>query len=86
MPESEKTTTRISNEAVVLVMAGTMSTAATLQAITYHLLSDPRILKRLKAELESVMPDPNEPPNGSKLENLPYLVRNCLWYFGTSIT
>ncbi len=79
MPEHEKSTARLREEAYVLVVAGTESTAGTLAAITYQLLSNPEILGKLKAELEIAMPDPNELPVSSKLEGLPYLVR-CFVY------
>lgn len=76
MPESEKSGVRLREEAYVLVVAGAETTAGTLAAITYQLLSKPAMLKKLKAELETAMPDPNERPVTSKLEGLPYLV--CL--------
>lgn len=73
MPESEKKTERLKEEAYVIVIAGTDTTATTLGALTYHLLANPRILNKLKTELETAMPDPNEPPTLA-LETLPYLV------------
>ncbi|KAJ1326613.1 cytochrome P450 family 628 [Microdochium nivale] len=73
IPESEKGTERLGDEAMILVIAGSDTTASTLACITYHLLADPKLLSRLKAELETVMPDPNELPVASKLEGLPLL-------------
>jgi cytochrome P450 len=61
---------------MVIVIAGMETTAQTLTALTYHILSNPPILKRLKAELELAMPDPGQLPVASKLEGLPYLVRS----------
>ena len=75
IPDSEKETRRLADEAMVLLIAGMETTAQTLSALTYHLLANPQILKRLKKELEAAMPDPNELPTASKLESLPYLVR-----------
>jgi cytochrome P450 len=60
---------------MVIVIAGMETTAQTLTALIYHLLSNPPILKRLKAELELAMPDPSQLPVASKLDSLPYLVR-----------
>lgn len=59
---------------MVLLIAGMETTAQTLTAITYHLLTNPLILRRLKDELELAMPDPNQLPVASKLDSLPYLV------------
>jgi cytochrome P450 len=75
LPESEKHSTRLAEEANVLLSAGTDSSANTLSAITYHLLSSPRIRKKLREELEEAIPDENERqfPSFSQIENLPYL-------------
>ena len=48
-------------------------TARTLSAITFELLDNPRILKKLQDELAQAMPDPNELPTCAKVETLPYL-------------
>lgn len=74
IPEPEKKTSRVADEALIFVLAGSETTAVPLTALTYHLLSNPPMLKRLKAELESVMPDPQALPEISKIENLPFLV------------
>lgn len=73
IPDSEKSSKRLSQEAMILLIAGMETTAQTLTALTYHLLSNPPILRRLKQELELAMPDPNQLPIASKLDSLPYL-------------
>ena len=73
IPESEKKTMRLADEAVVLVIAGSETTASTLAALMYHLLADRQLFDRLRTELESVMPDPNDLPTASKLDGLPFL-------------
>lgn len=73
LPETEKATQRITDEAMVILFAGTDTTASTLAAIMYHMLADRNALTRLKAELEAVMPDPQQLPEASKLDKLPYL-------------
>lgn len=74
VPESEKETSRLTDEAMVLVIAGSETTASTLAAIIYHMLSDPKALATLKAELETVMPGPDHIlPDSAKLDNLTYL-------------
>jgi cytochrome P450 len=56
-------------------MAGTLTTAWVLEVTTYHLLSTPTILSKLKTELTAAIPSPND--IGSiplpTLESLPYL-------------
>jgi cytochrome P450 len=76
IPDSDKSTERLSDEALILVLAGSETTATSMITPTYYLLSSPPMLKRLKAELETVMPDPNQLPESSKLDGLPFLVRH----------
>lgn len=73
LPESEKATPRLVDEARILLAAGTDTTANTLAAITYHLLANPEILKRLKDELASAIPHPESTPELYQIEGLPYL-------------
>ena len=59
---------------MTLIFAGSETTASTLTCITYYVLSRPNVFKRLRSELESVMPIPDEsPPDPAKLDALPYL-------------
>ncbi|KAG9258790.1 cytochrome P450 [Emericellopsis atlantica] len=71
--ESEKATPRMVDEAMVLAIAGSDTTALTMVAICYEILTQPKIFKRLRAELDSVMPDATQPPDPVKLDNSPYL-------------
>ncbi|KAJ4244772.1 hypothetical protein NW762_014349 [Fusarium torreyae] len=73
IPNSEKGTKRLTDEAMVLVTAGSETTASTLAAITYHLLADTSLMARLRAELKTVMPEPDQLPDQTKLKNLPFL-------------
>lgn len=50
-----------------------MTTAWTLAVATYHLLKSPHILRRLKADLRTAIPDPKRTPHLPVLENVPYL-------------
>lgn len=54
----------------------TTTTAHTLCVLTFHLLQNPEILKKLQLELESVIPEPDSQPRWSELEQLPFLVRS----------
>ncbi|KAJ6441185.1 cytochrome p450 protein [Purpureocillium lavendulum] len=73
LPDAEKKTERILNEATVLLVAGTDTTASTLSAIVYHVLADRAVLRRLKDELQDALPDADEPPSAAQLDALPYL-------------
>jgi cytochrome P450 len=73
LPPKEKTYERLWQEASSLVGAGTETTANTLTVLMYYLIADPRIMKRLKAELLGAIPDPNTIPKELDLERLPYL-------------
>ncbi len=72
LPESEKTSARLAEEAYVLLAAGTDSSANTMASIVYHLLSNPDKLQKLRAELQEAIPDGIQ-PTFARLENLPYL-------------
>ncbi|KFY05415.1 hypothetical protein O988_00004 [Pseudogymnoascus sp. VKM F-3808] len=73
LPEPEKSIRRLSDEAEVLVLAGTLTTAWTLDLSTFHLLRTPSALSKLKAELRAAIPDPSQPTPLVVLEQLPYL-------------
>ncbi|KAM4062734.1 cytochrome p450 [Hirsutella rhossiliensis] len=69
---AEKTVKRLSSEANTLVAAGTETTASALNVLTYHLLSNPSVHERLRAELSTVATNATNLPSWSKLENMPY--------------
>ena len=73
LPESEKTVNRLSHEARLIVGAGTITTSWALCVAIFHLLETPRILLKLKKELQSAIPDPHAQTPLPTLENLPYL-------------
>ncbi|KIW31219.1 uncharacterized protein PV07_02885 [Cladophialophora immunda] len=73
LPENEKSPDRLWQDGQVVVIAGTLTTAAALSEITYHLLRQPGELKALKDELTDAMLDPVALPDMAKLEQLPYL-------------
>lgn len=82
LPEQERATQRVFNEARVIFRATAPTTAATLASATLHLLSNPGILRKLKTELEAAIPDVDSIPTRHQVENLPYLVRafsSCLF-------
>ncbi|KAJ8128196.1 hypothetical protein O1611_g5439 [Lasiodiplodia mahajangana] len=75
LPPQEKSVERLTEEAQVLVMAGTLTTASMLELMTFWLLRQPETLQKLKNELRTVMPsisDIGKVPLAT-LEALPYL-------------
>lgn len=76
LPDSDKSIPRLREEAFQVVGAGIITTAWTLSVATFHLIKNPRILRKLKEDLVSVMPDQNSSvaPPLEVLEGLPYFV------------
>ena len=74
LPPHEKEIQRLTEEGLILLGAGSETTAQTLSVMTFHLLDSPAILRRLKDELVQAIPDPNTSLPWHKLEQLPFLV------------
>lgn len=74
LPESELSVERLSKEAQVLLGAGTVSTARTLDFICYYVLANPEIKTKLQNELREIMANyPSQKPSYVQLEKLPFL-------------
>lgn len=73
LSDKEKSTSRVADEALAVVAAGTETTSWALTVMTYHLLSNPEILERLTQELQRTVNDPRRLPSWTVLEKLPYL-------------
>lgn len=74
LPDSELSVERLSKEAQVLLGAGTVSTARTLDFICYYVLANENIHRKLQNELADVMANyPAQIPSFVQLEKLPYL-------------
>lgn len=73
LPPEEKEIRRLVSEAAALLGAGTETTATALATLTFYILSEPEILSRVTAELQTVVPNPHELPAWTTLEQLPYL-------------
>ena len=69
LPPSEKSLTRLEQEGTLLVMAGTESTAKSIGIAHFHLLSNPEIRNRVRAELKTI----SRSASWTELEQLPYL-------------
>ena len=74
LPEREKETERLWQEAQVICIAGTETTAWALSVITFHLLSNHQVLQTLRDEFESAMPESSQSVDTKELEKLTYLV------------
>ncbi|KAI9734110.1 MAG: hypothetical protein M1835_003401, partial [Candelina submexicana] len=71
-PASEKSMLRMIHEAHTMIGAGTITSAHMLKVTSYHIIANPSILKKLKVELQSVMPDPTTQVSSAQLQQLPY--------------
>ena len=68
----ERSIDRLTDEAQILIAAGTETTARVLVVLTYYLCLHPDVLLRLRKELAKLGTDQ---PNWTDLESVPYLVR-----------
>lgn len=75
LPANEKTLDRLSDEGTVLVAAGSETTGKALTTISYYLMQNPKLMERLKAELNTVLPTPETKVPWATLERQPFLVR-----------
>ncbi|OTB08292.1 hypothetical protein M426DRAFT_52547 [Hypoxylon sp. CI-4A] len=73
LPPAELETERLQHEAIAVIGAGLETTTYTLSVCSYHLLSNPNVLSRLKTELITAIPDPEVIPDLDTLMQLPYL-------------
>jgi len=75
LPEHEKRDVRLSDDAQVLTMAGTLTTAWVLEVVMFWLLRQPDTLRKLKDELKTAIPslDMIGTLPLPVLEQLPYL-------------
>ncbi len=74
LKDRDKLRNRIVEEARNTVGAGTETTASTLSVLTYHLLSNPACLVKLKSELnDTAVASSNQLLDFRTLERLPYL-------------
>ncbi|KAF2665445.1 cytochrome P450 [Microthyrium microscopicum] len=73
LPIEEKSFKRLTDEAEILVAAGSETTARTLSYTSFYLINTSSVLDRLRAELRIIMPDKTSKPTWSKLEQSEYL-------------
>ena len=75
LPPEEKSIDRLAEEGFALILAGADTSTQALIHISYHVLDNPVILGRLRAELRAAIPDPDSPLKWQELEKLSFLVR-----------
>ncbi|KAF7712040.1 Cytochrome P450 monooxygenase [Penicillium ucsense] len=73
LPAEEKAAPRLSQEVFTVIAAGGETTAKNLTTVSYHLLSNPDILEKLRGELNRL--DPDGTASLKDYEAMPYLVR-----------
>ena len=73
LPTEEKAPTRLRDEAFSVVTAGSITVAFTIRSLTYHIMANPQVRRKLLDELCTVMPHRSDHPKLGQLENLPYL-------------
>ncbi|KAK4184516.1 cytochrome P450-like protein [Podospora australis] len=70
----DKTFARLKADAMVLIGAGTETTARTLATALYHILATPRVYDKVLAEVRTIMPSADSPiPPVTKICQLKYL-------------
>ncbi|KAI0601370.1 cytochrome P450 [Biscogniauxia sp. FL1348] len=75
LSEDEMSMNVLQDQAVGLIGAGIASSQWTMVIAAFHIISDRDIYLKLKQELKTTIPDPNEPVSLDKeLEKSPYLV------------
>ncbi|KAL4902748.1 hypothetical protein BDW74DRAFT_169336 [Aspergillus multicolor] len=73
LPPEERTPQRLEDECLVVLGAGTETTARTLTIAAYYLAEDADVLLKLRNELKQVLPTVTSTCSWSELEKLPYL-------------
>ncbi|KAK7697488.1 hypothetical protein SLS64_013500 [Diaporthe eres] len=73
LPSREKTRNRMAQEGFSVLVASGDTIARTLTTAVYHLLANPHVLGRLREELVTVLPGPNDEVELRQLESLSLL-------------
>ena len=75
LPPKERSLRRLQDEALVVLVAGTETTAKALTLAAFYIYQDRPVLLKVRDELRSVIPTPFTEASWPQLEQLPYLVR-----------
>ncbi|KAJ5689085.1 hypothetical protein N7462_003477 [Penicillium macrosclerotiorum] len=68
----------LTDEGFAMVIGGTETTTRSLSIGFFHILNNDNIRRKLREELQSVMPTPQSEPTWNELEKLPYLTNVVL--------
>ena len=74
VPLAERSSRRLEDEGLIVLVAGTETTARTLTLAAFHLYQDKSLLPKLREELRPMMPTPTTAVSWPQLEQLPFLV------------
>ena len=74
LPPQELSIERLKDEAVSIIGAGIASAEWTCTLACFHIINDAQVQRRLKDELLTAIPDPQQLPSLKVLESLPYLM------------
>jgi cytochrome P450 len=73
LPPEELSVTRLQHEAISVTGAGIETSIRALSLASFHILANPAVLQRLREELITAIPTPEDPPSLDELGKLPYL-------------
>ncbi|KAE8340490.1 hypothetical protein BDV24DRAFT_151855 [Aspergillus arachidicola] len=73
VPASEKESSRLEDDAVLLMIAGTDAPSQATAITFFHILNNPKVHEKLKVELFKNIPEVGTVPTIYQLEQLPYL-------------
>jgi hypothetical protein len=74
LPVEERSIARQEEESLIVLAAGTETTGRVLSLAAYYIYQDQNVLRRLREEVQAVLPTPASTCALSELEQLPYLV------------
>ncbi|CEL06536.1 hypothetical protein ASPCAL09709 [Aspergillus calidoustus] len=73
LPVEERSIARQEEESLIVLAAGTETTGRVLSLAAYYIYQDQNVLRRLREEVQTVLPTPTSTCALSELEQLPYL-------------
>ena len=82
VPPKERSPGRIEDEAMMLILGGTETTARALTVAAFYLYQNKPLIVKLRKELRPIMPTPVTEASWTQLEQLPYLVCCLVPIFG----
>ncbi|KAI6081688.1 cytochrome P450, partial [Hypoxylon rubiginosum] len=73
IPPQERSANRLQDEGMIVIIAGTETTARALTMASYYIYQNKPMLQKLRDEIKTVMPSPTSDAPWSELEQLPYM-------------